>query len=486
MGEYDDVDLDRMTARAWARFRVDLGDRLAHMVDDDVLVVEVESEVDEDDDGAAPYVQFCGWGGDLVRAEVSSNAYLAEEVLLDAPAERALERLGWLAPTYEPGHEADDGSENFHLDLPRRECDRLAAMAVGALRDVFGVPHPAFLSGLGPSGSGRPSAPGGEPEVGLADEEPLAVTPDSPEHLRALVAAALTPPGGPDIEFDDEGDIPLPMGSALLFVRVSEEAPVVEIFAVVVRGSLDRERAAFEVAVLNRDTRMVKFVLLDDAVLALLQLPAGPFVPRHLRSMVLAMADIVDRVDDDLVARVGGRRGLDAEPAADDGGPAGGGAGSDEAVVADEVDAPDDPDEERTLHPALQTLLELDPHGEGDLDPDLAASVCAYDRDLVLRLIKVASRQELTWRRSAETCLVRGEHEEAEVCFGESRGWEVSVETLRAALRVIVERERREKADRPGRRAARRRPVQQSLLDDAAVRRDVTGEDTLFGPESRE
>jgi hypothetical protein len=189
-------------------------------------------------------------------------------------------------------------------------------MAVAALRDVFGVPHPAFL-GWPKAGDSEDAAGsfGGEEATALdRANEPLAVMPESAEHLRDLVAAALTPPDGPGIEFDEDGDIPLPMGSALLYVRVSDEAPVVEMFSFVVRGEIDRERAAFEVSVLNRDTRMVKFVLLDDAVLATLHLPAAPFAARNLRSLVAAMADVVDRVDGDLAARVGGRLGLESEP----------------------------------------------------------------------------------------------------------------------------------------------------------------------------
>jgi hypothetical protein len=174
-------------------------------------------------------------------------------------------------------------------------------MAVAALRDVFGVPHPAFLSW-----------PHADRSV-----EPLAVMPESGGHLRRLVAAALRTPGGPQIVFDEDGDIPLVQRSALVYVRVSETGPVIEIFSYVVRGPLDPERAAFEVAALNRDTSMVKFVLLDDLVLATVHLPALPFAPRQLRETVSAMAEVVDEVGDGLAARVGGCRGLEPEPEAD-------------------------------------------------------------------------------------------------------------------------------------------------------------------------
>jgi hypothetical protein len=395
MGEAD-FDVDRASRRAWQRFQVALADHVVAMEGDDILVVE--AEVAEDDGiGCAPYVQFCAWGDDLVRAEVSSNQYLAAEVALGPNAEATLVEMGWEAPTHEADEEPDEGSANFHLDAERREGDRLAAMAVAALRDVFGVPHPAFLDW--PPAEERPP---GEACTGDADcsADALAVMPESHEHLRELVRAALTPSGGPVLEYDDDGDIPFPLGSALLFVRVVEGAPVVEAFAFVVRGDLDRERAANEVAVLNRDTRMVKFVLLDDAVLATLQVPAAPFTPRNLRMLVLSMANTVDRIDDDLAARVGGRVGTEPDPEADD-----------------SVGAQTTPVGERPLHPALQTLLELDPDGVGDIDPELAASVCDFDRDLVLALLRQASEQGR-----------------------EGLAWNAAVETLRSALRLIVER----------------------------------------------
>jgi hypothetical protein len=357
-------------------------------------------------------------------------------------------------------------------------------MAVAALRDVFGVPHPAFLSW--PAADAVDVSAGDDSASADRPDEPLAVMPESADHLRTLAAAALTPPGGPAIEFDEEGDIPLPMGSALVWVRVHETAPVVELFSSVVRGAFDRERAAFEVAVLNRDTRMVKFVLLDDAVLATVHLPAMPFAPRHLRAMAAAMADVVDRVDDDLVARVGGRRALDPEPDEDE--------TAETFETAEEEGEDGEAAEEQGLHPALLTLLHLDPEGEG-VDPDLAASVCDDDRDLVLALLTAASEQEIAWRKSGNHALIAEDGDEARACFHECQAWLATVETLRAALRVIVERRHAESSaaqatgagtERGGIRRARRRtrPRQQSLIDDAVIRRSSTGQDSLFERDS--
>ena len=53
-----------------------------------------------------------------------------------------MERLGWLPPTSDPPHP----TSNFWVEAPQDESDRIAALAVGALRDVYGVQHPIFLA----------------------------------------------------------------------------------------------------------------------------------------------------------------------------------------------------------------------------------------------------------------------------------------------------------------------------------------------------
>ena len=145
MGEFAGFDLDRSTERAWSGFQARLADRVADLCDDEIVVVEVGSVVEEDADGAAPYVQFCAWGGTLVRCEVSSNEFLDTQVRVDRAGADAIVELGWRAPTAGRDEDAGEGSANFFLDSERTEADRLAVMTTRVLRDVFGVAHPAFL-----------------------------------------------------------------------------------------------------------------------------------------------------------------------------------------------------------------------------------------------------------------------------------------------------------------------------------------------------
>ncbi len=430
MSEFAGFDLDRSTARAWSRFQARLADHVADMEDDDILVVEMESAA-EPEEGTAPYVQFCAWGSDLVRAEVSSNEFLSDEHLLDARSIAALVALGWNAPT--ASRDDDDpgsGSSNFFLDVERAQADRVAVMTTRCFRDVFGVPHPAFLNSDEldvveraddvPADHGAP-----------ADDEPLAVTPRDRAHLLELVDAALVPFLGRTPLHDEDDDIPIVAGSALVFVQVSEEIPVIQLFSVLVHGVTDHERAAFEVSVLNRDVKFVKFVLHADSVMAHVHLPALPFAPEHLRGMLAMMSEIADRVDDDLAVRVGGVRAFEDEDDED----------------ADDVDAEeyeaeeDDAEVGPELHPAMRTLLELATGSHGDLTPELAASICEMDRDLILELIDWNSAYESAWRELRDDARLRGNDAEAATCDTESLRAEAMVNLLRRALRLLVEQQ---------------------------------------------
>jgi hypothetical protein len=424
LGEFD---LDRSTARAWSQFQARLGDHLAAMQDDDILILEVDSTMSEDDDGAAPYVQFCAWGDDMVRSEVSSNEYLDPRYALEPAASDVLTELGWCAPTVSRDHDGDhSGSANFFVDVERSSADRLAVMTVRALRDVFGVAHPAFLSAQSSGNNGAP------PELGIPSpvvestievDEPLAVMPESVEHLRSLVDAALTPVFGHGPKHDADGDIPVVAGSALLFIRVLDDAPAVEIFSTIVRGITALDAAARVVTDLNNGIRMIKFVLVDDVIIAVAHVAALPFAPLQLRGVLDYMSRVADGVDDGLVARLGGRRAFEEDATGEP--------------------ASEEDEEEGELPAELLTLLHLDPDGDSTVEPDLAASICNYDRDVVLRLLKISSQEEIAWRQSYDEATMKGDRDEAAACDSEAAGWAKTVETLRGALRVIVERNRR-------------------------------------------
>lgn len=411
MSKSASLDLDQVTAKAWRCFRRELADRIANIGPGEVLKVAVETAVDEPESGCAPYVQFCRGEGDSVLGEVSGNRYLHAAHRLDKEARRRMEEIGWSRPW--PKH----GLFNFLAEVDQSRADQMAVMAVTALREVFAVMHPAFLVGDVQIGE--------DPDLPYADtaevpDEPLAITPVGRDHLDRLVEQALLPVLGQVPDRDDDGDIPVVSGTAVVFVQTLPHAPLIRIWAEVAVEVGDLDRAKFEVEVLNRDRPFAKFVLLDDRIVAQVHVPASPFAPEHLRQTLAMMCALADEVDDDLAVRVSGRRFL--EP---------GDVPETEAGGDSESDG---------IHPAMLTLLQLDAESPGTVKPSLAARVCENDPELLLTLIRWNEEQEIAWRTARDDAADAGDpDDEADVCEHERAHAQRTTKLLRKALRRVVE-----------------------------------------------
>lgn len=416
MSRAEDVDLDKATKKAWRRFRNDLADRLSGLAPHQSIGVGVESSVDDPSSGSAPYVQFTRGDGDVVYAEVSGNHYLHPAHRLSKVACRSLAAFGWSRPVPKLGR------FNFGFEVDASHADQLAALTVVTLREVFAVPHPAFLTGDVPLAEDS-DLPRIEPNE--IPDEPMAVMPESRDHLEQLVDMALAASLGHLPNRDEDGDIPVVCGSAVVFVRVLPDQPLVRIWSEVVVEITDSERASFEVGVLNRDRPFTKFQLAGDRIVAQVHLPAAPFVPAHLRETISMMCDLADEVDDDLAVRVSGRRFL--EPG--------------DLVEAGCVAEPDDDLESiEALHPAMLTLLQLDAERPGSIKPALAARVCDYDPQVLLDLIRWNEEQELAWRSSGAVARTEDESgDEAEACDHEAANARRTAKVLRKALRLVIE-----------------------------------------------
>ena len=379
-----EIDLADEVEQAWTGFRGRLADRLAAMEDDDILLVEVETGTDADElAGCAPYLQFVARGDDLVRAEVSSNAYLDERYELTEGDEELLVERGWLAPIYGPEDEdeADSGSVNFHLDLERNQADLVATMAVAALRDAFGCAHPIFLDADGLESDPEFSPPvidPGSTEDAVDeddDDEPLVQFPNNPLELREMVDRAVAQMFDEPLYHDEDDDIGIRSGSTPLWVRVIADAPAVDVFSHVVTDLADAERAAQEVAILNRSHPFAKFFVRDDVIVMRYRQFAIPFVPQQLRSVLAQLLGDIDDLARDLVARVGGHRFFEPEAEAE----------ADDEVDSDQDDQ-DDQDRYRFVAsanpPALVGLLEV--LYDGPAGPASVAVLFDNDRHAII------------------------------------------------------------------------------------------------------
>jgi len=308
--------MDRALDSAWASFEGHLTTTLARLIDHQVVVLDLPSAYRGSElRGAAPYIQFTGYdAGERLRGEVSSDAFLDPHHQLVADQIVLLDQLGWLPPTFAPGEQPDQGSPNYWADLPTSESADFARMAVTTARSVFGVPHPSFLAATG-FGT-REGVEDPEVELGIPLEEEAhpavaeladLVQPSSHGHLRELVDESLALLLGARPAHDADDDIPIPSGSAIVFVRVAQDAPVVELFAPLLKDVHGTPLTLERLNNLNKTYRFVTFTWRAGQVLAASSIWCAPFVSDLLHQAVTALMEVADEVDDRLVAELGGR-----------------------------------------------------------------------------------------------------------------------------------------------------------------------------------
>lgn len=306
-------DWEASTARDWAGIESRLAEWLGDVPEGDTVILETPTPYD-DLDGASPYVQITVEDDGLVRGEVSSNNYLDERLALNDARISQLEAMGWCAPTCGVEEDPDTGSTNFYadLDLPS-DADLLAAMLVMALRDVFGVPHPSFVTVAGFGPAGRLDAE--EMPFGLtvsapdaAEAETTTAGPESADELRDLVETALADVVEHELTYDSDGDIPIYADGAVIFVRVEEDSPSIRVFAPLLSNLRWTPRVGSKLSDLNLRARYAKVIFSDGVLFATVQLYGSPFVAAHLCQAVEDIRALVTDVADDLLETLGGER----------------------------------------------------------------------------------------------------------------------------------------------------------------------------------
>lgn len=298
MTETFDFDIDRATDGAWATFAERLADVISLIDESADLTI---SSLGKDDSSRVPVVTFHYTGKDRIRAEASSNASLDPEFHLSAEQEAELLALGW---------QRADGDGNFWFEgSQEHDAARLAGLAVGALRDVAGVQHPVFLQPdqlaeiLNPPAQEEQARPPSEFDA----EDVVATLPANREHLSQMVDLELAELLDAPVMHDDNGDIAMRVGSTMVFLRVSDDAREIIVFATLVHDLAGRSRAAEVLNDLNCEARWVKFQMLRDRVFLTYSIMAHPFVPAHLQQGLRIVSRLADSIDDDLALKLGGR-----------------------------------------------------------------------------------------------------------------------------------------------------------------------------------
>jgi hypothetical protein len=306
VADIDDFDIDKSIAAAWAEFQARLSEVVSMIDESGDLTIGTGSGDDEE----TPFLRLSSPRRHLVRGEAASNAVLGEDYQLGPEQLATMERLGWQPPAVDGDHP----TAHFWVECDQDDADRISELAVGALRDVYGVQHPVFLA---PDQLAEVLQPGPAPvETSTGTLVPMvpdvsATMPRNQPHLNQLVDAELGRMFGYPPMHDTEGDVAIRVGSTMLFLRTSPDAQEVVVFAAVVHDVAGRSRAAEVLNDLNVEARWVKFQLVRDRVFVTVSVLARPFVPAHLHHAVKILAETADGIDNELAVKLGGRTTFD-------------------------------------------------------------------------------------------------------------------------------------------------------------------------------
>jgi Putative bacterial sensory transduction regulator len=298
-GEVHHFDLDRSTDEAWAKFAERLGEVISHMDAGGSLRI---GSLATEQEGTSPFVLFRCSGEELL-AEAAGNAALSEEFQLGPEQLEALEELGWEPPNVDGDHP----SGNFWMMALQEDSADLARAATRVLREVYHVPHPAFLAPDQLADILTPSVAREAPTTSFGSEDIASRMVTGKAELDRLIEAELIEVLGHSPLQDDDGDFALRVGSTMVFVRATSDAQEVLVFSAVVHDVEGRSRAMEVLSDLNTEARFVRFMLIRDRVFVSLSIFAQPFVAAHLHQALRAVSMVSDEIDEKLASKLRGR-----------------------------------------------------------------------------------------------------------------------------------------------------------------------------------
>jgi len=280
-------------SRPWTRFATALGETLATLAEGQFLVLVREDR--------PWFVQFAAGGPNGVRVELVSNALLDEPDRLPAGSDRAATRLGWQRPGR---HGRDNWTRSWPAPVPHAAVARLA---IDTLVDVLAVDRPESLRYAAFDETGATILlPGLGVPVSAAD----IVDPVEQRHrvvVGRLLEVLREATDDHDLTIDAEGDIPVRHGSAVVFVRVIPDPPLVRVFSPVLTEVGHDPDLFTAMNDLNVRSTMVKWHVVEGVVVASIDLFGAPVVEQHVLQACALLGDAADHLDEQLQSSFGGR-----------------------------------------------------------------------------------------------------------------------------------------------------------------------------------
>lgn len=131
---------------------------------------------------------------------------------------------------------------------------------------------------------------------------------DSAEELAVRVLSTLRRATGErSLEPDADGDVGIRYGSAMVFVRIEGDPPVLHLWAPVLSDVGTTAGLDEELNRRNVETAFARLLHVNGTVIAAMELFGVPYQPAHLLAGCELVGELADDVDDELAARFGGR-----------------------------------------------------------------------------------------------------------------------------------------------------------------------------------
>jgi hypothetical protein len=313
--EADNADLRAKVTHAWREFAAALAGSLPALPAEASL--ELVLDPTASGTGAASYsVTVTRAEDERLAARAVGNVSLPDEYHMNRAAVADMIALGWSPPGVDPGSGPD-----FGLTVSAKDPDEvihLAEVAARTLRDIYGAPHPAFLVYVARD---RADATISVPPLGTAravTAVPEAAVPPPPppesydaealrEQVRTVVAA-MQRTSPEQLTADADGDISIRAGSAMVFVKVRENPPLVDVFSPVLTQIKPSEKLYWRLSELTNRMPIGRLYCANDTVWASVPVIGRNFQPSHLTLAVQVMTGLADELDDRLHGEFGGRR----------------------------------------------------------------------------------------------------------------------------------------------------------------------------------
>ncbi|MEU4771002.1 hypothetical protein [Micromonospora sp. NPDC023644] len=321
LDEPSTADLRAKVTQAWHEFARALAERLAALPTGTHVELTLDPTASGTGDAVYSVSIDVGEEGRLAARAVG-NATLPEGYRLDRAAVADMIALGWSPPGVVEG-----SGEHFGLDSGTAEATRLAALLTRTLRDVYGAPHPAFLVYLIHDAEGEPLpveplgtarsefGPDRDVEADLDEALAAAAAAQAPEQdvaalaekVRTVVSTMLKSDSD-RLQVDSDGDINIRAGSAMVFVRVRDNPPLVDVFSPVLTEVEPTERLYVKLSELTNRMPIGRLYCADDTVWASIPVFGRNFQATHLMLAVQVMTGLADELDDRLHGEFGGKR----------------------------------------------------------------------------------------------------------------------------------------------------------------------------------